>query len=691
MTVKTEIKKMDLKSIKGIGDKSAALFEKLGVYSVEDLLEFYPRAYDCYNEPEGICNTDAGTVIAVKGKIASSPQMAFRNRFKILSAVIRDEEGTAFKAVWYNMPFLKGKLKTGAVYIFRGKISYKGQNIIMEQPDIYSIGEYDKIVNMMQPVYRLTKGLSNKLVTKAVRSAINEYMDDNDYLPGEILKKYDLINHKEALINIHFPTGKEDRDGARKRLAFDEFFKFIMVLRQFKERNNGQSNEFVISRNELTDKFIKTLPFSLTEAQTKVLAEIEKDMSSKRTMNRLIQGDVGSGKTIVALIAMIDTALAGYQAIMMAPTEVLARQHYEYIKKTVSDNNLPFEVAVLTGSMGAAARREESGKIKSGKAKIIVGTHALIQDKAEYDNVALVITDEQHRFGVKQRETLAFKGKNPHILVMSATPIPRTLAIILYGDLDISVMNGMPSERLPIKNCVVGTDYRPNAYRFIENEVKAGHQAYVICAMVEESENVEAENVVEYTEKLRKAMSKDIRIEYLHGQMKGTEKNAIMEKYAAGETDVLVSTTVIEVGVNVPNATVMMVEDAQRFGLAALHQLRGRVGRGSAQSYCIFVNTSKSKSATQRLDILNKSNDGFYIASQDMKLRGPGDFFGIRQSGEMDFNIADIYTDAEILKNASDAADAIENGDIIIKADEADRFDMEISKCYKKANDKINL
>ena len=682
---------MDLKSIKGIGDKSAALFEKLGVYSVEDLLEFYPRTYDCYNEPECIRNTEAGTVIAVKGKIISAPQMAFGNKFKILSAVITDEENSVFKAVWYNMPFLKGKLKTETVYIFRGKISYKGQNIIMEQPDIYSVGEYDKIVNIMQPVYRLTKGLSNKLVTKAVKSAINEYMDDSDYLPGEIIKKYELMNHKDALIHIHFPAGEEDRDKARKRLAFDEFFKFIMVLRQFKERNNGQSNEFVILRNKLTDKFIKNLPFSLTGSQNKVLAEIEKDMSGERTMNRLIQGDVGSGKTIVALIAMIDTALAGYQAVMMAPTEVLARQHYEYIKKTVNDNKLPFEVAVLTGSMGAAAKREEISKIKSGKAKIIVGTHALIQDKAEYDNVALVITDEQHRFGVKQREALTFKGKNPHILVMSATPIPRTLAIILYGDLDISVMNGMPSERLPIKNCVVGTDYRPNAYRFIENEVDAGHQAYIICAMVEESENVDAENVVEYTERLRKTMSKDIRIAYLHGQMKGSEKNTVMEKYAAGEIDVLVSTTVIEVGVNVPNATVMMVEDAQRFGLAALHQLRGRVGRGSAQSYCIFVNTSKAKSATQRLDILNKSNDGFYIASQDMKLRGPGDFFGIRQSGEMDFNIADIYTDAEILKSAADAADAIENGDIIIKADEAHIFDMEISKCYKKANNKINL
>lgn len=389
----------------------------------------------------------------------------------------------------------------------------------------------------------------------------------------------------------------------------------------------------------------------------RVWTEIENDLKGSTLGARLVQGDVGSGKTILAFLAMIMSAENGYQSALMVPTEVLAKQHYESLLKLLEKHDLGiYSPVLLTGSTRAKEKKEIYEKIASGEAKMIIGTHALIQEKVEYHSLALVITDEQHRFGVRQRITLSDKGKEPNVLVMSATPIPRTLAIILYGDLDISVVDELPAKRLPIKNCVVDTSYRPKAYRFMEKEIAAGHQVYVICPMVEESEGLEAENVTDYTQKLRQVFPPEIAVEALHGQMKPAQKNEIMERFAANEIQILVSTTVVEVGVNVPNATVMMVENAERFGLAQLHQLRGRVGRGDAQSYCIFMQGSGAKETSRRLEILNKSNDGFFIASEDLKLRGPGDLFGERQSGLMEFTIADIYRDAAILKQASDAA-----------------------------------
>ncbi|MDE7259038.1 MAG: ATP-dependent DNA helicase RecG, partial [Lachnospiraceae bacterium] len=391
----------------------------------------------------------------------------------------------------------------------------------------------------------------------------------------------------------------------------------------------------------------------------KVWAEIQNDLTSEHTMNRLIQGDVGSGKTILAFLSLIMCVANGYQGAMMAPTEVLATQHYETLMQLQKKYNLPVRPVLLTGSTSAKDRQSIYAQIESGEANIILGTHALIQDKVVYRNLALVITDEQHRFGVRQRESLAQKGNTVHVLVMSATPIPRTLAIILYGDLHISVLDELPANRLPIKNCVVNTSYRETAYRFIEKEVSAGHQVYVICPMVDEGEAEELENVVSYTAKLKGTMNPSVQIAALHGRMKAAEKKRIMEAFAARRIDVLVSTTVIEVGINVPNATVMMVENAERFGLAQLHQLRGRVGRGDEQSYCIFVSGSQKPETMARLKILNESNDGFYIASQDLKLRGPGDLFGIRQSGDLHFALGDIYQDAGILQRASDRADMI--------------------------------
>ena len=405
-----------------------------------------------------------------------------------------------------------------------------------------------------------------------------------------------------------------------------------------------------------TEEVIENMPYRLTNAQMRVWGELERDLKGHTRMARLVQGDVGSGKTILAFLAMIMTAENGYQSALMVPTEVLARQHYESLCTLLKENNLTeYNPRLLTGSTKAKERREIYASLEDGSCKMVIGTHALIQEKVQYKNLALVITDEQHRFGVRQRTALAEKGEPPNVLVMSATPIPRTLAIILYGDLSISVIDELPAKRLPIKNCVVDTSYRPKAYRFITRQVELGRQAYVICPMVEESEGLEAENVTDYTQLLKKELPGST-VEMLHGQMKAAQKNEIMERFASGEIQVLVSTTVVEVGVNVPNATVMMVENAERFGLAQLHQLRGRVGRGEHQSYCIFIRGNKDQETAKRLEILNHSNDGFYIASEDLKLRGSGDLLGTRQSGDMEFQMADIFRDADILQKASEAA-----------------------------------
>ena len=478
-----------------------------------------------------------------------------------------------------------------------------------------------------------------------------------EYLADEYKEKYHLADRNFAVPAIHFPKNMQELLSARRRLVFDEFLLFILAVQRLKEKTEEAPNEFPMHPVWTTEKIIEDLPYDLTKAQLNVWHEIERDLSGQALMSRLVQGDVGSGKTILAFLAMIMTVENGYQAVLMAPTEVLARQHFQAMEKLLQEHNIEFgHPVLLTGSDTAKEKREKYALIASKEANLVIGTHALIQEKVQYNNLGLVITDEQHRFGVKQREALTTMGNPPNVLVMSATPIPRTLAIIIYGDLDISVIDELPAQRLPIKNCVVDTSYRPKAYSFMEKQIRQGRQIYVICPMVEESEGMDGENVLDYTMKLRNVFPPDIKVASLHGKMKAKEKNAVMEAFAAGEIQVLVSTTVVEVGVNVPNATVMMVENAERFGLAQLHQLRGRVGRGEYQSYCIFMQGNGAKETSKRLEILNKSNDGFYIAGEDLKLRGPGDLFGIRQSGLLEFKLGDIYQDADILKAASETA-----------------------------------
>ncbi len=554
----------------------------------------------------------------------------------------------------------------------------------MEHPEIfYPSASYEEKRNTMQPVYALTAGLTNNAVKKAVAQALQQVEGMREFLPEELMRTYGLQERRHALEGIHFPQTKEEFYEARKRFVFEEFLIFVLSLRMMKEREDRARNHYTFCEQPKVEEFLSALPYELTGAQKKVWQEILKDISGESVMSRLVQGDVGSGKTIVALLALMYTGLNGYQSAMMAPTEVLARQHYENITRMLSEYQIPLTTELLTGSMTAKAKREAYDRIEAGEADIVIGTHALIQEKVQYQNLALVVTDEQHRFGVKQRETLAGKGILPHILVMSATPIPRTLAIILYGDLDISVIDELPKNRLPIKNCVVDTGYRNTAYAFMKKQVLSGRQCYVICPMVEESEALEAENVTDYSQMLQEVMGDSIKVGCLHGKMKQAQKDEIMEAFGKNEIQILVSTTVIEVGIDVPNATVMMIENAERFGLAQLHQLRGRVGRGSHQSYCIFMTPSKSKDTKERLGILNQSNDGFFIAGEDLRLRGPGDLFGIRQSGLMDFKVGDVFQDSLILKQAAEAAGTLLQKDPGLKTEQnrllADRLKRYLS------------
>ena len=645
-----------LRELKGVGEKTEKLFQKIGITTTDDLLHYYPRNYDIYEAPQEIAALKENSIAAIRGTITTGVYVNKIRNLQVISITASDTTGR-LPVVWFNAPYLKNTLKKGSCFILRGKISRKKGRLEMEHPEIFTPAAYEEILHSMQPIYGLTAGLTNKLIIKLMHQLLDEKELSMEFLPDEIKEYYRLADDNYAISAIHFPSSMQEFLVARKRLVFDEFLLFILAVQILKGKTQEAKNAFPMKPVWTTEQIIEGLPYHLTKAQLNAWHEIERDLCSHSLMSRLVQGDVGSGKTILAFLAMILTVENGYQAALMVPTEVLANQHFEAFTKLLKEQKITgCNPVLLTGSTTAKEKRRIYGEITSGEANVIIGTHALIQEKVVYANLGLVITDEQHRFGVKQREALTTRGNVPHVLVMSATPIPRTLAIIVYGDLDISVIDELPAMRLPIKNCVVGTSYRPKAYSFIEKQIRQGRQAYIICPMVEESEGADGENVTDYTACIREIFPADITIGMLHGKMKPKEKNLIMEQFASGEIQILVSTTVVEVGVNVPNATVMMVENAERFGLAQLHQLRGRVGRGEYQSYCIFMQGNEEEETSKRLEILNKSNDGFYIAGEDLKLRGPGDLFGIRQSGQLEFRIGDIYQDADMLKAASEAA-----------------------------------
>ena len=646
-----------IRECKGVGEKTQALFANLGVYSVSDMLLHFPRDYVQYPPiaEQGMFEVDS--LCAIRGKVVGKPYV-HKGRISVTSCNVFDGY-FRYRMTWFRMPYLAKQLKEGEEFVFFGKVQGKQGQFVMEQPRMFSCKDYVTMQENMQPVYGLTGGLKNQIVCKAISDILAHGIVPKEILPEEILKKMQLPTQSEAYAQIHFPTNKEQYENARRKIAFEELFLFVLGLKYQKNHLASVPNNYPVKDYAIEEAVRAALSYDLTAGQTQTISEIKRDLSGAHSMQRMVQGDVGSGKTIVAFLTMLFLAQNGYQAAMMAPTEVLAKQHFAALSDLVSRLGLSVPVVLLTGSTKGAQRKAVYDLLAREAPVLAVGTHALFQEKVSYGCLGLVITDEQHRFGVRQREAFSEKGKVPHVLVMSATPIPRTLGMILYGDLDVSIMEGAPAKRLPIKNCVVGPDYRMTAYRMIYKEVTDGHQAYVICSLVSASEEIKAQDTETYTETLRATLPEGVTIACLHGQMKADEKNRIMEAFHDGKIQVLVSTTVIEVGVDVPNATVILIEDAQRFGLAQLHQLRGRVGRSDLQSYCILMNTSDQPKAAERLEVLNHSNDGFFIAEEDLRLRGPGDYFGVRQSGDMVFRVADIYRDKDLLVKAASFVEEI--------------------------------
>ena len=660
----------DLTALSGIGEKTAGLFAKCGINQIRDLIETLPRSYDRYEDIVPISQLRAGEKQTVSGTICAPIRSGRNRKLAVTSTVISDLSGKV-NVCWFRQPYLRKTLHSGQALILRGVCSLGNRGLTITQPEIFrSADQYNLKLHTMQPQYRRTAGLSNQAYIKAVRQALTYADSLEDPLEGSILSKYGLIHIREAYHDIHFPETDDQYRQGRARLCFDEFLAFILRLRYFCSSSQESLCAAPLRPGALTEKLLSSLPYSLTEGQSHALKEILNDMSRAEAMSRLVQGDVGCGKTIIAILSLLTAVDSGYQGALMAPTQVLALQHYKTLTELFEKYQIGCRVDLLTGQTSAAEKKIIYQHMKDGRPQIFVGTQTLIQKSADFSNLALVVTDEQHRFGVRQRTALAEKGndgKSPHVLVMSATPIPRTLGIILYGDLSITTIHDMPAGRLPVKNAVMNSSERGKVLNFIKKKIEEGRQAYCICPLVEESEAVAGQAVTAYIDALRSALGSAIRVEMLHGRMNGEEKNLILSDFAAGQIDVLVSTTVIEVGINVPNATVMLIENADRFGLAQLHQLRGRIRRGNDQPYCIFLTGREDARVKERLDVIGTCNDGFEIAQQDLKLRGPGDLFGLTQSGFLSFEIGDIYQDHEILMKASQAADEILERDPLLQ------------------------
>lgn len=668
----------DILSIKNIGEERAKKLTKLGIFTIKDLIEYFPRDYDDRSNVFNIKDIQKNKINTVKGKIISKLETLKIKNITITKT--RIDDGTGFlEVVWYNKPYLKNTINLKQMYIFTGKIIEKFGRIHLENPDYELLDGKATLSNgRIVPIYSSTYKFTQKLF----RSIINETLSIiknqiEEFLPISIRKEYNLCERAFAIENIHFPKDNTSFFMARKRLVFEELFLLQLKLLHLKQ-NVIDKKSNIFFQNLETDEIIKIFPFKLTNAQNNVLQEIKDDFKKNRVMNRLIQGDVGSGKTAIAQIAMYIAVKNGYQAAIMAPTDVLASQHFESFKNLFQ--KLGYNCVFLSGNQKKKEKNQIYEMIKTGEANIIIGTHAIIQEQVIFKNLGLVVTDEQHRFGVKQREFLTNKGISPHTLVMTATPIPRTLALILYGDLDISTINTLPEGRQKIDTSFVNTTYYPRIYNFLKKNADEKKQAYIICPMIEENDKNELKAVLSYTEKLKNEIFIGYNIECLHGKMKNIEKQEIMQKFYEGKIDILVSTTVVEVGINVPNSTIIVIENAERFGIAQLHQLRGRVGRGSEKSYCILVSDTKNKESKKRLETMVKSSDGFYLSEKDLEIRGTGDFFGTRQHGLPEMKIANLYKDIEILKLVQKAAT-----NLILKDKNLDNAENQ------KLKNKINL
>lgn len=655
MVCRHELTNKPLEYLKGVGKVKAALFHRLGIYTIGDLICHFPRDYEDRSRLKKLSQLQDGDQCSFIGVIASKVIESRPRRGLVVSRVSIADETGLINAIWFNRPYLKNLFKMGEKYIFFGTVNRKRTFEVLN-PVFERLGESDPTNTCrIVPVYPSTGKLTQNAIRAAILNAL-EYAGESfdELLPEWIRKDYRLEGIQFAIHNIHYPESDEAFHNARKRLVFEELLLLQLGLLSLKSFSESSAAGIVFGASGEVRKFIDHLPFKLTNAQLRVFAEIERDMESSKPMNRLIQGDVGSGKTIVAVLALLKAVKSGYQGAFMVPTEILAEQHYRTIKPLLE----PFGVrtALLTGSTPAKAAEELLQSVREGNVDILIGTHALLEGRVAFAHLGLVITDEQHRFGVRQRTTLSLKGLNPDILVMTATPIPRTLALILYGDLDISIIDELPPGRLKVKTYAVDETMRERINNFIRKQVAQGRQAYIVCPLVEESDAIEAKAAAELANEMANKTFSDLSVGLIHGKMKSSEKERIMNGFASGEIDILVSTTVIEVGMDVPNASLMVVENAERFGLAQLHQLRGRVGRGKHQSYCILFSDSKTKVAQERMKVMVETSDGFVISEKDLELRGPGDFFGTRQHGIPDLKIANLYRDMEILKLSQEAA-----------------------------------
>ena len=687
MDINSEISK-----VKGVGAVRAEAFHKLGIMTVHDLAMHFPRAYDIFMPPVSLGKLRNGYVETIAVTLTSPAKLVARGGKKsIVMLSVREGTETA-TLMWFNLPFIRKTLTVGKRLFFRGRVSMRGRSAYIIQPQIYTPEEYTKLCGLMQPVYRLSAGLSNEFIRKTVLSLTDVIKSGTaDYLTRKDLKTLSLMDRAQAVVSIHSPRSGEDYVEARHRLAFDELIGFAYEIKTLRDEEKLEAPICGDREIGICNEFLKSLPFEPTKAQKYAINDVMTDITKDLFSTRLVQGDVGCGKTLVAMYALLACALAGKNACCLAPTRVLAMQHYRDMKEAFSPYGV--EVLLYVGGLSKKEREriaelagvdhlnldifscstenedgqavlfgnKDTGRNEKKKGCVIVGTHAVLRDGTNLGDPAVVVIDEQHRFGVKQREYFMRKAVRPYTLVMSATPIPRSLAMVMYGDRNVSIIDEMPAGRLKIKNCVVGPEKRGTSYDFIAARVAEGRQAYVICPMIEESEELDASNVIDYAQALSEEFKdKGITVGCLHGRMKAQEKDEVLDAFYRGETDVLVSTTVVEVGVNVPNATVMMIENAERFGLAQLHQLRGRIARSTHQGYCIFIKNASSELIDKRLDILVEYNDGMLVAQKDLELRGPGDMFGVKQSGEVSFGLADITTDSQILKDAMDFLDSMD-------------------------------
>lgn len=637
----------DVKYIKGVGPNRVQLLNRLGIFTLKDLITYYPRTYEDRSKPKYIAECIDGEEALIEAYACGRVQEIRLKGKTMYKLVIQDESGKA-TATWFNQSYLKNVFKMGEKYKFYGKISNMYGKISINSP-VYEGIEKSSNTGKIIPIYPLTYKLTQNTIRKIIENGLKEVGHNlPETLPDYLLNDYKLLDINKAINDIHFPNEFADFSKARNRLVFEELLSTQLALFQLRNNYIHSEDGIEFDKNVKMSEIINRLPFKLTKAQLKVLEEIDNDMESKKNMNRLLQGDVGSGKTVVAMVAAYKAVKSGYQVAIMAPTAILATQHLESFKSLFDELGIRCEL--LISAITKKKKEELLQRLKNGEIDILVGTHAIIEDNVEFKKLGLVVTDEQHRFGVKQRTKIVEKGQNPDVLVMTATPIPRTLALILYGDLDISIIDELPPNRKKIETYAVTKGLEDRVNNFIKQQIGEGRQCYVVCPLVEESEEMDLKSVIELYEKYKTEIFSEYRVEYIHGKMKAKDKDDIMEQFKNGDIDILVSTTVIEVGVNVPNASIMIVEDAQRFGLAQLHQLRGRVGRGEYQSYCILKYKGNGETVQERMKVMCETNDGFVISEKDLELRGTGDFFGTKQHGIPDFKIANLFEDMSVLK-----------------------------------------